>query len=147
MSIKLRWLGWACFEIILPSGKVLITDPFIDQSNTAPIKCSEVTGADYIALTHTHFDHCTDIGTLVKKFHSKVICSSSIAWPLAEFFDIRWPNLIWVRAGDKIAFDDLQVEIVRAEHIFMPIKKEDFLNGTQILSTIKLSMNIQGTNK
>ena len=84
MAIKLRWLGWACFEIVLPSGKVLLTDPFIDYSNTAPIKSSELTGADYIALTHTHFDHCTDVGTIVKKFHSKVICSSSIAGPLAE---------------------------------------------------------------
>jgi len=61
LSIKLRWLGFACFEIVLPSGKVQVTDPFIDYSQSSPIKSSEVTGADYIALTHTHFDHCTDL--------------------------------------------------------------------------------------
>jgi L-ascorbate metabolism protein UlaG (beta-lactamase superfamily) len=129
MTIKLRWLGWACFEIVLPSGKVLLTDPFIDYSNTAPIKSSELTEADYIALTHTHFDHCTDVGAVVEKFHSKVICSSSIAVPLAEFFGIRWTNLIRVRAGDVIKFDDLQVEVVRAEHIYMNIAKADELNA------------------
>jgi L-ascorbate metabolism protein UlaG (beta-lactamase superfamily) len=129
MSIKLRWLGWACFEIVLPSGKVLLTDPFIDYSNTAPIKSSELSGADYIALTHTHFDHCTDIGSVVNRFHSKVICSSSIAGPLAEFFDIRWSNLIRVRAGDVIKFDDLQIEVIRAEHIYMPIQKADELSA------------------
>ncbi len=130
MSIKLRWLGWACFEIVLPSGKVLITDPFIDYSNTAPIKADQVTGADYIALTHTHFDHCTDVGMLVKKFDSKVICSSSIAGRLVDFFDFKWTNLVRVRAGDKIVFSDLQVEVKRAEHIYMPIKKEDEIKAT-----------------
>jgi L-ascorbate metabolism protein UlaG (beta-lactamase superfamily) len=129
MAIKLRWLGWACFEIVRPSGKILLTDPFIDYFGTSPITSSELTGADYIALTHTHFDHCTDVGAVVKKFHPRVICSSSIAGPLAEFFDIRWTNLIRVRAGDVIIFDDLQVEVVRAEHIYMPITKTEELNA------------------
>ncbi|HEX7474940.1 MAG TPA: MBL fold metallo-hydrolase, partial [Dehalococcoidales bacterium] len=129
MSIKLRWLGWACFEIVLASGKVLITDPFIDYSPSSPIKSDQVTGADYIALTHTHFDHCTDLGTLVKKFDSKVICAASSAGRLLEFFDFKWTNLVRVRAGDKVTFSDLQVEVKRAEHIYMPIKKEDELKA------------------
>jgi L-ascorbate metabolism protein UlaG (beta-lactamase superfamily) len=127
MSIKLRWLGWACFEIVLPSGKVLVTDPFIDYSPTAPIKADQVTGADYITLTHTHFDHCTDVGKLVKKFDSKVICSYSAAPRLLEFFGFKWTNLVRVRAGDKVVFNDLQIEVKRGEHIYMPIKKEDEL--------------------
>jgi L-ascorbate metabolism protein UlaG (beta-lactamase superfamily) len=64
VSIKFRWLGTVCFEIVLPSGKVLIIDPYIDYSATAPIKCKDVTGADYIALTHGDFDHVTDVGAL-----------------------------------------------------------------------------------
>ena len=59
MSVKLRWLGYVCFEIVLPSGKVLVTDPYIDCSPTAPVNWEEVTGADYIALTHGHYDHIT----------------------------------------------------------------------------------------
>jgi L-ascorbate metabolism protein UlaG (beta-lactamase superfamily) len=128
MGIKLRWLGWACFEIVLPSGKVLITDPFIDFSPTSPIKSDQVTGADYIALTHTHFDHCTDVGTLVNKFNSRVICAYSAAPRLVDFFGFKWTNLVRVRAGDKVVFNDLQVEARRGEHIYMPIKKEDELN-------------------
>ncbi len=127
MGIKLRWLGWACFEIVLPSGKVLITDPFIDYSPSSPVRCDQVTGADYIALTHTHFDHCTDVGALVRRFDAKVICSSSIAGRLLEFFGFKWSNLVRVRAGDRVLFSDLAIEVKRAEHIFMPIKKEDEL--------------------
>jgi len=127
MSIKLRWLGTACFEIILPSGRVLITDPYIDYSSTAPIKSDQVTGADYIALTHTHFDHCTDLGILVKRFNSRVVCSHLAAGALCEFFDFKWTNLVRVRMGDEVVFTDLKVEVKRSEHIYMPITKEQEL--------------------
>jgi L-ascorbate metabolism protein UlaG (beta-lactamase superfamily) len=129
MSIKLRWLGWACFEIILPSGKVLITDPFIDYSPSSPIKTDQLIGADYISLTHTHFDHCTDVGSLVKKYHSKVICPVSMAGRLIEFFGLDWANVIRVRAGDRIIFDDLQVEVKRAEHIHLHYTREEELRA------------------
>lgn len=129
MSIKLRWLGNACFEIVLPSGKVLITDPFIDYSPTSPIKSEEVTGADYIAVTHTHFDHCTDLGMLVKKFNSRVLCGQLAGGRLADFFGFRWTNLVRVRAGDTVTFDDLRIEIKRSEHIFLPITREQELNA------------------
>ncbi len=128
MSIRLRWLGTACFEIILPSGKVLLTDPFIDYSATAPIDTSQLKGADYIALTHTHFDHCTDLGALVKKYNSFVICSHLAGGSLCEFFDFKWTNLVRVRGGDNVVFDDLRIEVKRAEHIYMPITQEQELN-------------------
>ena len=130
MGIKLRWLGTNCFEIILPSGKVLVIDPFIDYSPTSPIKSDQVTGADYIAITHTHFDHCTDTGALVEKFHSKVICSYNEAGKLADFFKLRWTNLVRVRDGDTVVFDDLQMEAKRAEHVYIPEKMmEEFSKG------------------
>jgi len=124
MSIRLRWLGNACFEIVLPSGKVLIIDPYIDYSPTAPIKSDMVSGADYIAVTHTHYDHCTDLGTLVNKFNSKVICGYLAGGRLAEFFDFRWSNLVRVKPGDSVVFDDLKVEVKRSEHTFVPSTKE-----------------------
>jgi L-ascorbate metabolism protein UlaG (beta-lactamase superfamily) len=132
MSIRLRWLGNACFEVVLPSGKVLIIDPYIDYSPTSPIKSDQVTGADYIAVSHTHYDHCTDLGTLVKKFNSKVICGYLAGGRLADFFDFRWSNLVRVKPGDLVVFDDLKVEAKRSEHIFVPITKEQQLKATYI---------------
>lgn len=117
MSVNLRWLGYVCFEIVLPSGKVLLTDPFIDCSPTSPLKWEEVTGADYIALTHGHYDHITEVGPLARKFSSRVICSNQVADPLVDFFALD-PSLVTrVTAGDRLEFKDLSVEVKRSEHI------------------------------
>ena len=116
MSLKFRWLGNACFEMALPSGKVLVLDPYIDYAPNAPIKSKDVTGADYIVLTHGHFDHCSDTGVLAHKFKSKVICSHQVAGPLARFFDLDPHSIITATSGDTIDFDDISIEVKRSIH-------------------------------
>jgi L-ascorbate metabolism protein UlaG (beta-lactamase superfamily) len=117
MSIKLRWLGFVCFEMVLPSGKVLITDPYIDCSPTAPIKWPEVTGADYMAITHGHYDHITEVGVLARKFDSRVLCSNQVAEPLTDFFALDPSRVIRLTAGNQVEFEGLKIEVKRAEHI------------------------------
>lgn len=140
MSIRLRWLGSVCFEVLLPSGKVLIIDPYIDYSPTSPIGCQDVTGADYIAVTHGHFDHITDLGTLVGKFNSKVICSHQITNPLTALFDLDFENLVRVSAGDCIDFDDLRIEVKRGQHINILAA----LRGAYESSTGKKAVGLSG---
>lgn len=125
MSIRFRWLGFLCFEILLPSGKVLVVDPYIDYSPTAPIGCQEVTGADYIAVTHGHYDHVTDIGTLAQKFDAKVICSHQVAGPMAKLFNLADRNFYKVTAGDVVVFDDLKVEVKRGKHVDLSLVMEE----------------------
>ena len=33
MQIEMRWLGTACFEMLLPNGKTLVTDPYVDDAD------------------------------------------------------------------------------------------------------------------
>ena len=117
MSIKFRWLGNVCLEIVLPSNKVLIVDPYLDSSPYSPIKSSDITGADYIAITHGHVDHFADAGPLVRKFNSTVICSRWIANGLAKFINIDPDTMVKVASVDTIVFDDLRVEVKKADHV------------------------------
>ncbi len=117
MSLKFRWLGTVCLEIVLASGKVIVVDPYLDSSPTSPIKSSDMTGADYIAITHGHVDHFADAGLLAHKFNSTVICSRSIATPLARFMNVDFDTMVKVTAGDRIEFSDFWLEVKKADHV------------------------------
>lgn len=117
MSIRFRWLGNICLEIVLPSGKVLVIDPWLDNNPFSPIKSRDITGADYIAITHGHHDHFADAGPLVHRFNSTVICSRWIAEGLAKFINIDPDTMVKVVPGDSITFDDLSVEVKKADHV------------------------------
>ena len=77
-GLKIRYINYACYEIVLPNGKVLVVDPCIELGYKIPgvierepldFKHDDFTGADYILLSHTHADHTMEVGYLAKKFH------------------------------------------------------------------------------
>ena len=76
MSFSMRWLGTACFEIILPDDKTLIIDPYLDDSVSAPIAADGIENCDYIFITHGHYDHVLDVGKLAQRFRPKIFCVS-----------------------------------------------------------------------
>jgi len=118
MSIKLRYwpseYGGCCFEIVLPTGKVLVIDPF--RMKTTGFE-NELLGADYIALTHNTHMGVRDCTLLSQKFNGRIICSHIAADIMLEFSSVDWrSNVIPATAGDIITFDDLTVEVKRAQH-------------------------------
>ena len=36
MVTKMRWLGTACFEIVLPDNQTIVIDPYVDDSVNSP---------------------------------------------------------------------------------------------------------------
>jgi len=70
--MEITWLGHGTFQFKLPSGEVLLMDPWV-EGNPAYPATHEITRADFILLTHAHFDHIHDAVSLAKKFSSKVV--------------------------------------------------------------------------
>jgi len=71
MSSELRWLGHGSWEI-KTGGHQLLLDPFLDDSPTAPIKSSDA-AADFILVSHGHFDHVADVVSIAKRTGATVI--------------------------------------------------------------------------
>jgi len=58
MATTLRWLGHGCW--LVAAGKTtILVDPFLNDSPTAPVKADGVK-ADYVLVSHGHFDHVAD---------------------------------------------------------------------------------------
>ena len=81
MSIELTWLGHATWLITHDSHRILL-DPFLNDSPTAPKKAAEV-DADFILVSHGHFDHVADVAEIANRCDARVIAS----YEVAEWFE------------------------------------------------------------
>ena len=82
MPVKLTWLGHSCFSLVA-SGHRLIVDPFLDQNDAAPVKAAAVE-ADYILVTHGHFDHISDAAPIAKRTGATVLANFEVTQWLAK---------------------------------------------------------------
>ncbi len=77
MSIKITWYGHAAIGLDI-DGQKIIVDPYFDENPASPIKAKDV-DADYILITHGHFDHILDAPAIAKRTGAMVISNFEIA--------------------------------------------------------------------
>jgi len=113
----MRWLGTACFEIGLSSGKTIVLDPYLDDAYTSPIGSDQIESCDYIFITHGHFDHVTDVGKLATRFSPKIFCSDTTAQALITHQGVEPERFQIIRVGDRIEEADLAATVVEGVHV------------------------------
>ena len=77
MSFELRWLGHGSWAMKV-AGKDVLLDPFLDQNPSAPCKADEL-DADFILVSHGHFDHVADVASIANRTGSTVVAMYEIA--------------------------------------------------------------------
>jgi L-ascorbate metabolism protein UlaG (beta-lactamase superfamily) len=70
--MRITWLGHGTFQFELPSGQVILMDPWTDGNPAYP-KGYEIRRVDTICITHGHQDHIHDAVPLALKFKPEVI--------------------------------------------------------------------------
>ncbi len=74
--MNLTWLGHACWSIATGQHNLLI-DPYLDDNPTAAVKADAV-AADFILLTHGHFDHVADAVKIAKRTGANCVANYEI---------------------------------------------------------------------
>ena len=116
-GISLRWLNNAGFEMILPGGAHLLVDPWLDEAYMYPVPLKEIERADYVLLTHTHFDHADSIGRIQEKFPKAAVFVGDLsADALCMEYHLNVERLFRVRHGETYQFDDVKIEAIGARH-------------------------------
>ena len=78
--MKVTFYGQSCLTVEL-AGKSLLFDPFIRQNELAKNVDVAAIRADYILITHGHFDHVADAVDLANRTGAPVIANSEVcAW-------------------------------------------------------------------
>jgi L-ascorbate metabolism protein UlaG (beta-lactamase superfamily) len=70
--MEITWLGHGTFQFRLPSGEVVLMDPWTDGNPAYP-KGYSIDRVDVILVTHGHFDHIHDAVPLATKFNCPVV--------------------------------------------------------------------------
>jgi L-ascorbate metabolism protein UlaG (beta-lactamase superfamily) len=76
MATTLRWLGHGCWSVE-SGGQTILIDPFLTDSPTAPVKVGDVQ-ANYVLVSHGHFDHVADAATVAKRNSATVVANYEI---------------------------------------------------------------------
>jgi len=103
---SIEWLGHDCFRIIA-AGKTLYIDPFNIQTNSRK--------ADFIFVTHEHFDHCSidDIRKIATPETVIIIipqCQSKIS-------KLNFKKFVLVEPNKKYSVDSLNFQTIPAYNI------------------------------
>jgi L-ascorbate metabolism protein UlaG (beta-lactamase superfamily) len=70
--MRITWLGHGTFQFRLPSGQVILMDPWTDGNPKYP-QGFEIDRVDTICISHGHFDHIHDAVPLARKFSPEVV--------------------------------------------------------------------------
>ena len=74
--MRITWLGHGSFHLETGS-KHLLVDPFLDENPTTLVSASEVE-ADFILVTHGHFDHVPDVVKIASRTGATIVANHEI---------------------------------------------------------------------
>jgi len=110
--MNLTYYGHSCFALEA-AGKTLLFDPFITPNELAKAIDVDAVPADFILLTHGHFDHVADAVRIAQRTGAMVIANFEVAnWIGGQGVTSLTP----MNHGGSCAFDFGRVKYVNAVH-------------------------------
>ena len=110
--MKLTYYGHSCFSVFA-GGKHLLFDPFITPNELASSINVDEIKADYIFISHGHYDHIFDAVQIAKRTGAMVLGNYEIYdWLNKQGLTNTHP----INPGGKFSFDFGTVKCVTAVH-------------------------------
>jgi len=109
--LKITFLGHACLSIKIKDVTILV-DPFITGNEKAKHIDINSLEADYILLTHAHFDHTKDVEAIAKRTNAIVVSNFEIVMHYGKL-DIKGHPM---NHGGSWNFDFGKLKYVNAVH-------------------------------
>ena len=107
MSIELTWFGHGTWQISLPEHTILL-DPFFDDNPSSPIKAAEV-DADFILISHGHFDHIADAAAVANRTNATVVAIYEVAQWLSENGEVKETIGMNIGGGVQLPFGHVKM--------------------------------------
>ncbi|WP_254513687.1 metal-dependent hydrolase [Anatilimnocola floriformis] len=108
----LTWLGHACWLIQTGEHSILL-DPYLDSSPAASCKAADIR-ADYVLVSHGHYDHCLEAAAVANSNNATLIANFEIATWFETKHGVK--NTIAMNLGGSVATKFGRVTMTIAWH-------------------------------
>jgi L-ascorbate metabolism protein UlaG (beta-lactamase superfamily) len=122
-STTLTFLGHAAFEIQTPKGAVLFVDPWLSNPLNPAGKdpLAGISKADYILVTHGHFDHVGDAVALAQKTGARLVATFELGTNMGRLLGYPTGQMGFDTLGNpggelQLAGGEVTVAFTRAVH-------------------------------
>jgi len=109
--MKITFYGHASLGIEV-SGKHIVVDPFITGNPKASHIALDTLKADYILITHAHFDHVKDVEEIAKRTNAVIVSN----YEIASYYGNKGLQFHPMNHGGSWRFDFGVVKYVNAIH-------------------------------
>ena len=117
--MQMRWLGTASFEIIIGNTTIYL-DPFLSRGERArprlAMGVNDITRADYVFLSHGHFDHAKDVPAIAARTGARVLAPSAVCDALRNR-GVPDPQLRPLDGIATLGFSDFRVRTIPSAHV------------------------------
>jgi L-ascorbate metabolism protein UlaG (beta-lactamase superfamily) len=117
-AMKVRSLGINGFEF-KAGGKTLLVDPYVSRDHRRvsipEVVRKHIKQADYIILTHSHWDHLADVPEIAK-YTDAVIAGSATTLNICRYHRIAESRLLQYEDGRPIELGNFTVTPIPSKH-------------------------------
>lgn len=113
--VKVEWLGWSFFRFTSPTGKVILTNPFITGNADAAVKLADVTRADLILVPNAHRDEIGDAVAIAIKTGAKTVSPFELGtWFMSK--GVPEGQVQRRNPGSRFVWEGITIRVVGSVH-------------------------------
>lgn len=113
--VKLEWFSWSIFRMTSPTGKVVLTNPFVTNPDS-PVKVENFPKVDAIVVADGHQDEVGSAAEIALATHAKVITSFEMFSVWFEPRKVPLEQVVRTSPGDWAKFEGITIRVIPSIH-------------------------------
>lgn len=116
-SVSMEWLGWSVFRFTSPSGKVVLTNPFLANPDS-PARAEDITAADLILVSNGHGDEVGSTVDIAQRTGARTLASGSglSTWLVEQGVPRAQLLSGFPQPGSRHSLEGITVRLVESVH-------------------------------
>jgi len=118
-NTKILFLGHAGFQITTEKEKIIIIDPWLTDNPLATSQAKDIAKADFVLVTHDHFDHIADAAGIVKATGAILVGMPETVSRLKQEAEIPDSQIVFgmgMNIGGTYTSDGISITMTQAFH-------------------------------